>query len=128
MLSASALRRTREARAAPGTPEFEQCSPKWDKRCSKKRVRDEAAADAMSLDMLQNRARFDLQCPEATITMLERHNNGPAPLIGGAGCGRQAMYERRLRSDRSSGGRTTRNTKWEQKRQTRRTCVRASPG
>lgn len=103
--------------AKPGTKEWlEQCSPKWDKGCPTRLERAEAANDQTSLDQLKRRARYELQCPDAVLTVLERHNHGPATLVGVAGCGRPAaMYERRLRYDHWSGGRTTRNTRWERK-------------
>jgi hypothetical protein len=108
---------SRELKAKPGSKEWlDQCSPKWDEGCPTRLERAEAANDQTSLDQLQSRARYELQCPDATMTILERHHHGPATLVGVAGCGRPAaLYERRLRYDHWSGGRTTRNTRWERK-------------
>ena len=68
-----------------------------------------------SLETLLQRGRFELQCPEATAQVLERYQDGPATLVGIEGCGRQAIYERRLRYSYHTRSRTTRNTKWERK-------------
>jgi hypothetical protein len=92
-----------------------QCSPQFDEGCPTEREREAAAAERDNIDLLLTRARFDLQCPEATAQVLEMHTSGPATLVGAAGCGRQAQYERRLRHDGWRGGHTTRNTKWERR-------------
>jgi hypothetical protein len=91
------------------------CGSNW---MAEKAQRD-AYEEQQNLGMLLERARFELHCPEAQLQVLERfqgsftdHQLSPATLVGVDGCGRQAMYKRRLRR-RYGHGRTTDNTKWE---------------
>jgi len=63
--------------------------------------------------MLRERAGFELQCVATQVRVLDRYQGGPATLVGAEGCGRQSMYQRRLRYSYQQGGRTTQNTKWE---------------
>jgi hypothetical protein len=70
--------------------------------------------EAPELEQLAGRGRFDLACTDAALVVLERHNAGPAVLVGMRGCGRQVQYSRRLRRDVKWGtGFTTRNTHWD---------------
>jgi hypothetical protein len=68
--------------------------------------------DEESMGQLLSRARFELQCPSATLEVLERFEK-LATLAGVKGCGRAASYRRRLRYSRAVGGRTPENTIWE---------------
>jgi hypothetical protein len=72
-----------------------------------------ALEEQQDLAMLRERACFELQCKDTQLRVLDRYDGGPATLVGAHGCGRQAMYQRRLRYSYQQGGRTTRNTKWE---------------
>jgi hypothetical protein len=96
------------------TPALSGCGPNW----MVEKAQREAYEEQQSLGGLLERARFELQCPDANLAVLERYQGytdnavGPATLAGVSGCGRQAMYKRRLRR-RYGHGRTTDNTKWE---------------
>lgn len=96
------------------TPALSGCSSNW----MAERQQRELYEEQQNLGMLLERARFELHCPEAQLSVLERfqgateHQHMPATLVGVDGCGRQSMYKRRLRR-RYGHGRTTDNTKWE---------------
>jgi len=108
------------AELPPDDPRRLSVPAQHDREWREERGLDSAAeqddlAEQHELAQLLTRARFDLQCPEATMVVLERHTAGPPTLVGGAGCGRQVTYERRLRRNGWTGRHTTRNTKWDRK-------------
>jgi hypothetical protein len=95
----------------PGSADWlATCDPAWEEGCPTREEREADAQEMRGLALLLERGRFDLQCPDASAVVLERHSSGPATLVGVSGCGKQTQYERRLR--RSLGGATTENTKW----------------
>ncbi|MBA3841078.1 MAG: hypothetical protein H0X39_00385 [Actinobacteria bacterium] len=90
--------------ADDGLSEPERYDQQREQRAEASQVSEDGVVD------LQKRAQFELQCPAATVLVLERANeDGPATLVGAQGCGQQTLYARRLRRSGWTGNYTARN-------------------